>query len=136
MALAAVWVVASLGYAAGEESERQDFKIAASRAGESVVLVVGRQGGAFGVAGPGVVANTGFIVDTEGHVLTSIVSVTGVSGIEVRCTDGKSSAANVVAVDQHSGLALLKTELRRTIPVELSEEPVGVGEWVLVQAAT
>jgi S1-C subfamily serine protease len=72
--------------------------------------------------------NTGFVVGSDGEVLTSLMAVAGCSEIRVRHPDGGSSAARVKALDQASALALLETGLTGIEPFELAREPARKGD--------
>ena len=80
--------------------------------------------------------NTGFFVSTDGHVLTSLLAVSGSSWVQVRSLDGRHSPARLRAFDQSSGLALLMTELKDTPVLEFGPDSAQPGQWVLAVAAT
>jgi S1-C subfamily serine protease len=76
--------------------------------------------------------NTGFFVSKDGHVLTSLLGVAGCTEIAVIATDGRKSAASVAALDQPSGLALLKTDLTDTVPLALADQAPAGGSWIFL----
>ena len=76
--------------------------------------------------------NTGFFVGSDGEVLTSLLALVGSSNITVADAMGRRSSAHVVALDQASGLALLRTDLKDTVPLELVHEPLEAGRWILL----
>ena len=76
--------------------------------------------------------NVGFFVGPDGEMLTSLLGVAGCSEIKVVCPDGRSAPARIFAVDQPSGLALLKTDLPDTATYEPATEAPLPGEWVLL----
>ena len=77
-------------------------------------------------------SNIGFLVGPEGEVLTSLFGLTACSRIVVVCPDGRRASARVVAIDQPTGLALIKAELEETSSLEFAEEPLSVGSLVLL----
>ncbi len=115
---------------------RTDLRGLLERASSSVVRVesalsleTARQCGA---SATGTYSNCGFFVDTEGHVLTSLLGVAGCDRISVACADGRRTQARVMAVDQPANLALLKTELEDTVPFEPVQEAPEKGELVVL----
>ena len=76
-------------------------------------------------------AHTGFFIDNEGRVLTSIYAVAGCGAARVHTSDGQNVDATVLAVEQASGLALLDTRLNDIEPLELAEKNPGTGAWVV-----
>ena len=76
-------------------------------------------------------AHTGFFVDTKGRVLTSIYAVAGCGAGQVHTADGQKTEARVLAVEQSCGVALLDTGLENTCPLELAEEGLAPGDWVV-----
>jgi len=75
--------------------------------------------------------NTGFFVDGEGSVLTSLLAVAGCSELTVLTPDGQRSEARLGAVDQPAGLAFLKTGLKGTTPLQLARSAPAAGSWLL-----
>jgi S1-C subfamily serine protease len=80
-------------------------------------------------------ANVGFFVDSQGETLTSLLGLAGCADIAVRCADGREGPARVAAIDQPSGLALLKTDLRDTVPLQSAAQAPSVGDLVLLASA-
>jgi S1-C subfamily serine protease len=78
--------------------------------------------------------NTGFFVDAEGTVLTSLMAVAGAERIEVLCVDGRRAEAEVVARDQAANLALVRTPLRETPGAARGTWSVAIGDTVFVRA--
>ena len=124
------------GPAAGQESQACGFGPAVHAAASSVVHVrstfsMGEE--PFGPdAGEVIFSNTGFFVGTGGEVLTSLVGLVGCRDIAVTASEGRTAPARLVALDQPSGLAVLKAELTGTVPLELVESPPAPGSWALL----
>jgi len=113
-----------------------EFKKAFQRANQSMVRVAASlpvKGAPLRLeADEATFSNAGFFVSTDGQVVTSLLGLAGCADVTVVCTDGRKSAARVAAVDQPSGLALLKSDLSNTIPFETAEGPLAAGSWVLL----
>ncbi len=76
--------------------------------------------------------NTGFFVGTDGEVLTSLVGVAGCEHISVLHPDGSRAQAEVVAMEQAAGLALLQSDFGDTAPLEPAPAPPREEELVLL----
>lgn len=82
------------------------------------------------VAGTG----SGFVFDTDGHIVTNNHVVTGSSGLEVVFPDGQRRSAEVVGTDVDSDLAVIRVE---QLPEGVSPIPLGdsnniqVGQFVV-----
>lgn len=76
---------------------------------------------------------SGFIISTDGYVVTNNHVVQGADAIMVKMRDDKSFAAKVIGVDKETDLALLKIETKETLPTLsfASSEKLKVGEWVM-----
>jgi len=75
---------------------------------------------------------SGFIISSDGYVLTNNHVVDGASEISVRLIDRREFTAEVVGTDPRSDLALLKIEARDLPVVRLAEpDKLRVGEWVV-----
>ncbi len=74
--------------------------------------------------------NTGFFVDSEGRVLTSLLAVAGCQKVQVVTVGGRRAEARVAAVDQVSQLALLESDLSDTPVLELAGQVPAPGTWV------
>jgi len=119
----------------GKGEERAQFQKAVEESSGSVVLVRGLSPGVDFPFSPFCSSNTGFFVDTEGHVLTSVYAFGGCSHIEVVTADGARVGGKLVGLDQASGLALLKTPLRNTVPLRPAERLPEEGDWILAAMA-
>jgi len=124
----ALWASVAAG---ASEAGRSDFREAAERACESVVLVVSHVRNPMEPGRDCIIGNTGFFVDTEGRVLTSLLAVSGSTRIEVQAPGADAVQARIQALDQAVGLALLETGLEQTVPFQRREEPLQAGQWVL-----
>ena len=76
---------------------------------------------------------SGFIIDTQGHILTNNHVVKGADEIEIKMSDGRSFAAKIIGSDSKLDLALLKIEAESNLPVAKlgNSENLQVGEWVM-----
>jgi serine protease Do len=76
---------------------------------------------------------SGFIIDTEGHILTNNHVVADADEIKVRLSDGTELDATVVGTDPPTDLALLRVEGEVELtPIELGDSSaLEVGDWVL-----
>ncbi len=77
---------------------------------------------------------SGFVIDTDGHILTSFFNVDGkVKSITVTFPDGKSAAGKLLGIDESKDLALIKVEPEglHLHPIEWADEGVEVGSFVM-----
>ncbi|HLV33693.1 MAG TPA: trypsin-like peptidase domain-containing protein [Spirillospora sp.] len=76
--------------------------------------------GFFGQDNEVIGGGSGFVIDTEGHIVTNNHVVDGATRIEVMFLDGTLARAQVVGLDPDSDLAVLKVDLpaERLQPVE------------------
>lgn len=77
------------------------------------------------VAGTG----SGFVYDTEGHIVTNNHVVTGSSGLEVVFPDGQRRTAEVIGTDVDSDLAVIKVD---SLPEGVQPIPLGDSNTVRV----
>jgi serine protease Do len=77
-------------------------------------------------------SNVGFFVSDQGDVLTSLLGLAGCTEIRILCPDGRQSEATVAAVDQPSGLALLRTSLKDTHAFASAPAVPAPGGWALM----
>ncbi len=105
-----------------------------SSAGPSVVTVIssGQVRGGLTPEGSG----TGFVVSTEGLILTNYHVVGSADRVSVRFSDGTTSAAEVLGSDQGNDIALLRAEIPAGVPalpladsdtVEVGETAIAIG---------
>ena len=74
---------------------------------------------------------SGFVWDTEGHIITNNHVINGADKIEVTFSDGSSVPATVIGADPDSDLAVLKVDVQanKLQPVQLADSSaVKVGE--------
>jgi len=76
--------------------------------------------------------NTGFVVGPGGEVLTSLLALAGCDEITVITPDGRQASAELVAMDQPSGLALLKTGLGECTPPQFADSPPEPESWIVL----
>ena len=75
---------------------------------------------------------SGFIISSDGYVLTNHHVIAGAQKIMVRLTDGKSYKAKVIGKDSKLDLALLKIDAKGLHPVKLGDSDKSrVGDWVI-----
>lgn len=75
---------------------------------------------------------SGFIISTDGYILTNNHVIEGADEIMVRLTDRREFDATVIGRDQRSDLALLKIDADSLPVLELAKpDNLKVGEWVL-----
>lgn len=77
-------------------------------------------------------AGTGFLIDTEGHILTNHHVIDRADRISVRLTDGRTLRARIVGSDPDTDIALIKVDADRPLPAAPlgNSDTLRVGEWV------
>jgi serine protease Do len=82
--------------------------------------------------GGGVASGSGFIVSTDGYILTNNHVVDGASEVRVRLLDRREFKAKVVGRDPNTDVAVIKIDAKNLTPAPLgNSEASRVGEWVL-----
>ncbi len=73
--------------------------------------------------GPTEASGSGFVIDTDGHIVTNNHVVDGADKVEVRFVDGTTVRATVVGTDPDSDLAVVKVDVNSSLlhPVELGD---------------
>ena len=73
--------------------------------------------------GPTEASGSGFVIDTDGHIVTNNHVVDGADKVEVRFIDGTTVRATVVGTDPDSDLAVVKVDVNASLlkPVELGD---------------
>jgi len=75
---------------------------------------------------------SGFIVGSDGHILTNAHVIEGADSVLVRLTDKREFKARIVGTDKRSDVALIKIEASGLPVVRLGNpEKLRVGEWVV-----
>ena len=76
---------------------------------------------------------SGFIIDSDGTILTNYHVIDGAQKINVTLSDGESYEAQVVGKDQKTDIAMLKIEPKKPLTaVRLGDsDNLEVGEWVM-----
>jgi len=76
---------------------------------------------------------SGFIIDSNGTILTNYHVVGNAQKINVTLSDGKSYEAKVIGTDQKTDIAVIKIDAGRNLPaVALGDsDRLEVGEWVI-----
>jgi putative serine protease PepD len=86
-------------------------------------------GGPFGQTQQGTATGSGFVVSTDGYVVTNDHVVDGASSVTVKIGDGKTLPAKVVGTDPSTDLALLKVNATGLTPLTLGDSgAVQVGD--------
>jgi serine protease Do len=74
---------------------------------------------------------SGFILSSDGYILTNAHVVADAAEVTVRLTDRREFAAKVVGVDRHTDVAVLKIQARDLPTAKVGDpERVRVGDWV------
>ncbi len=71
---------------------------------------------------------SGFLISTDGYVLTNHHVVGGSTYVKVRWSDGTEVLGELVRSDKLRDVALIKTDPKGHAPLSLRTEPVSVGE--------
>lgn len=81
---------------------------------------------------PSLAQGSGFIISSDGYVVTNHHVVAKASEIVLTTDSGDEYKADVIGSDQRTDLALLKIKADKKFPfVEFSEKQARVGDWVL-----
>jgi serine protease Do len=79
---------------------------------------------------------SGFIIRTDGLILTNAHVVKGASEVTVRLTDRREFTAKVIGIDTKSDIAVIKIQAKDLPTVQLGDSrSLKVGEWVLAIGA-
>lgn len=77
-------------------------------------------------------SGSGFVVSSDGYILTNHHVIEGAENVEVRLLDGRVYEAQVVGSDKDTDIGVLKIDATGLTPASLgSSAAVRVGEWVL-----
>ena len=77
-------------------------------------------------------SGSGFVVSSDGYILTNNHVVEGATKVRVRLLDGRSFAARIIGTDKDTDIGVLKIEATGLTPAALGQsDKVRVGEWVL-----
>lgn len=75
---------------------------------------------------------TGFIIDTNGHILTNNHVIAGADEVKVTLSDDRKFDAKVIGLDPRSDLAVIKIDAKNLKALELGDsDDLDIGEWVL-----
>ncbi len=77
-------------------------------------------------------SGSGFIVSSDGYILTNNHVIEGSSKVTVRLLDGRQFTAKIVGTDKDTDIGVLKIDATGLTPAALgSSDATKVGEWVL-----
>ncbi|MEI2719345.1 MAG: trypsin-like peptidase domain-containing protein [Gemmatimonadales bacterium] len=77
-------------------------------------------------------SGSGFIVSSDGYIITNHHVIEGASSVKVGLLDGRTFDATVVGSDKDTDVGVLKIDATGLVPAALgSSDAVRVGEWVL-----
>ncbi len=80
----------------------------------------------------GMAQGSGFVISTDGYVVTNNHVVENAKSVQIAFQDGGEYDATVVGTDPKTDLALLKIKSDKSFPaVKLSGEEAKVGDWVM-----
>jgi putative serine protease PepD len=83
----------------------------------------------FGQTQSGVATGSGFVVSSDGYIVTNAHVVEGATAVNVKVGDGKTKSAKIVGQDASSDLALLKIDASGLRPLPLgNSDDVEVGD--------
>src|SRR3954468_694019 len=86
-------------------------------------------GGPFGQTEQGTATGSGFVVSSDGYIVTNDHVVAGASSVKAKVGDGKTLDAKVVGTDASTDLALLKVDASGLTPLTLGDsDGVQVGD--------
>jgi len=86
-------------------------------------------GGPFGQTQQGTATGSGFVVSSDGYIVTNDHVVAGASSVTAKVGDGKTLTAKVVGTDASTDLALLKVDASNLTPLALADsDQVQVGD--------
>ena len=86
-------------------------------------------GGPFGQTQQGTATGSGFVVSSDGYIVTNDHVVDGASSVTAKVGDGKTLTAKVVGTDASTDLALLKVDASNLTPLTLGDsDQVQVGD--------
>jgi len=75
---------------------------------------------------------SGFVITTNGYILTNNHMVSGVDSVTVKFTDGREMKAKVIGTDAPTDLAVIKVDANDLPVLELGDsDKLQVGEWVV-----
>ena len=75
---------------------------------------------------------TGFLVDTEGHILTNNHVIAGADEVQVTFADDRKFKAKIVGTDERTDIAVIKIEGTDLKPLALGDsDSLKIGEWVI-----
>jgi serine protease Do len=106
---------------------------AVDRAGSAVVRINSTRSGAYR-SGRGVVQGTGsgFIIKSDGLILTNAHVVDGAERVTVTLTDGRSLTGRVLGEDRQADVAVVKVEATNLPTVSLgNSDELQAGEWAI-----
>ena len=81
---------------------------------------------------PRTAQGSGFIITSDGYILTNNHMVEGADKVKVELTDGRKFTAKIIGTDPDSDVAVIKIDAEDLPYLELADsDAIEVGEWVL-----
>src|SRR3954449_5330088 len=75
----------------------------------------------FGQTQTGIATGSGFVVSSDGYIVTNAHVVEGSTNVKVKIGDGKTQTATIVGQDPSTDLALLKVDASGLTPLALGD---------------
>lgn len=81
---------------------------------------------------PRTAQGSGFIISSDGYILTNNHMVAEAEKVEIELTDGRKFTAEIIGTDSDSDVAVIKIDAKNLPSLELADsDALEVGEWVL-----
>jgi len=81
---------------------------------------------------PQTAQGSGFIITSDGYILTNNHMVGGADKVEIELSDGRKFTAKIIGADEDSDVAVVKIDAKNLPYLELADsDKLEVGEWVL-----
>ena len=97
------------------------------KAKDSVAFITSQisqsSGGPFGQTQQGTATGSGFVVSSDGYIVTNDHVVAGATSVKAKIGDGKTLDAKVVGTDASTDLALPKVDASGLTPLTLADSP-------------
>src|SRR3989304_3362600 len=132
--LGALWLAAFAATAFAQARELPDFTRLVQ--GQGPARAKHKTTPAAGPRPEGLSLGSGFIIGSDGYILTNAHVVEGADEINVRFTDKREFKAKVIGSDRRTDIALIKIETSGLTAVKFGDPSrLKVGEWVVAIGA-